>query len=74
MEACSNINRFTTRFFAPVLVDKKLSIEARVVSVDSSARRAVIRLTAAHDGKPAVMGEAEVVITDSFSQLWIGCV
>lgn len=54
------IERVSTSFAVPVLVEGELRLGGRVVAVDGVARTAIVRLTARQAGKVCVLGEAEI--------------
>ena len=54
---CGGITQLMARFFAPVLVDVALQVEAKVGALDDSTRRTILRINVSQRG---AIAEAEV--------------
>jgi acyl dehydratase len=57
------VTKLSARFVSPVIVGNGVEIGGRVVAMDDATGEAILRLTAKHRGKIAVLGEARVSLT-----------
>ncbi len=56
----NSIKRLTVKFVSPVFVDRSLDISGRVAAMRDEGCSAVIRIRVLQEGRPAVLGEAEI--------------